>query len=178
VLVALWSVVEPLTRKAPAYKFVPVAEWENKAWKVEEPKARKLVAKRLVAVAEVEKSFWIVEEAKMVRLLANRLVAVAEPEISKPETVVEARVDEPLARKLAAKRFVAVAEVEKSLWMVEEARTVRLLAYKLLEVAEPVTRSPEAVVEARVEEAVERKPLRNAKAVEVACSPEESVRNG
>ena len=74
--------------------------------------------------------------------------------------------------------MVPVAEGENKLWIVEEPLVRRLLVKKLEVEALPVTKREEAVVEARVEEAVERKPFKKARVVEVAFSLVESLVKG
>jgi len=75
---------------------------------------------------------------------------------------------------------VPVAEVEKSLWKVEDPLAKIFPANRLEVEAEPVTRSEDTVVEARVEEAVAMRELVLVKTmvVEVAFSPDPRVVNG
>jgi hypothetical protein len=66
----------------------------------------------------------------------------------------------------------------KVFWRVDEPLVKRLLVNRLVVEAEVVTKSEDAVVEAKVEEAVERKPFRKARVVLVACSPVPSFVKG
>ena len=71
-----------------------------------------------------------------------------------------------------------VAEVEKSLWKVDEPLARRLFVKRLVVEAEPVTRRVVAVVEARVDDAFAINPLSKDRVVEVEFSPEPRVVNG
>jgi hypothetical protein len=76
---------------------------------------------------------------------------------------------------LVIARLVVVALVAVKFWSVVEPLAKRLVVKRLVVEAEPVTRRDEAVVEARVEEAVESKPFKKARVVEVAFSLVESL---
>ena len=76
----------------------------------------------------------------------------------------------PDTAKVVVVALVVVAFTPVKFWRVDEPLSNRLVVKKLVVEAEPVTKSEDAVVEARVEEAVERSPFRKARVVEVACS--------
>ena len=138
--------------------------------------------------------FWRVDEPVMERFLEERLVAVAEVVMRRLETVVGARVDEPVAMRLFELAKTMVEEVafspeprvtngklndEPEVGQLERQSPFkqRLVVAKLVEVAEVVV-AVEAVKDERVEEAVEMKPFKRARVVEVAFSPVPSFVNG